>query len=128
MVRLQAASVGQADIAVALVAFTAYMIRRAREDFRNAERLAFEAESQRRSLRIPAGGLALAVGAVGGGRVTALYHPLAVSSALLNSDMVWMMGVALALFPVMWTGRTVSRSEGALLLAMYGDYLFMLLR
>jgi cation:H+ antiporter len=187
---------------VAFVAFTAYMIRRAREDFRNAERLAFEAESQRRSLRIPVEGVALAAIAVGGGLVllvlgakalvsgavdlarlagiservigltvvavgtstpemaaslvaalrgrtdvavanligsnifnilgilgvTALYHPLAVSSALLNSDMVWMMGVALALFPVMWTGRTVSRSEGALLLAMYGAYLFMLLR
>lgn len=60
--------------------------------------------------------------------LTALYRPLAVSQMLLNSDMVWMMVTALALFPMMWTGRTVSRGEGALLLALYGAYLFMLLR
>lgn len=184
------------------VAFTAFMVRRAREDFRQAERQAFEVESTRRSLRIPVEAMVLAVIAVGGGLtllvlgaralvsgavdlarlagiservigltvvavgtsmpemaaslvaalrgrtdvavanligsnifnvlgilgLTALYRPVAVSPALLNSDMVWMIATAFALFPVMWTGRSVSRGEGALLLALYAAYLFMLLR
>jgi len=186
----------------AFVVFTAYMVRAAREEFRNSERQEFETEGVRRSLRIPLQGLPLAVVAVGagllllvlGGRalvtgavelarlaglservigltvvavgtsmpemaasavaalrgrtdvaianligsnifnllgilgLTALYRPVPVSATMLNSDMVWMMVTALALFPVLRSGMRVSRLEGALLLGLYAVYLVLLLR
>jgi cation:H+ antiporter len=59
---------------------------------------------------------------------TALIRPTPVSAAMLNSDMVWMMASAFALFAVMRTGMRVSRFEGVLLLAMYVVYLALLLR
>lgn len=58
---------------------------------------------------------------------TALFHPLRISHSLLNSDMVWMLVLSFALFPVMRTGMKVSRSEGVLLLSIYAAYLFFLL-
>jgi cation:H+ antiporter len=59
---------------------------------------------------------------------TALIRPTPVSAVMLNTDMVWMMATAFALFPVMRTGMQVSRFEGVLLLAMYVAYLVLLLR
>ncbi|HWA59408.1 MAG TPA: calcium/sodium antiporter [Gemmatimonadales bacterium] len=60
--------------------------------------------------------------------VTALYHPVPVAEALRNSDMVWMMVTALALFPILRSGGRVSRLEGAFLLGMYVVYLVLLIR
>ncbi|MEO8140077.1 MAG: calcium/sodium antiporter [Gemmatimonadota bacterium] len=65
------------------------------------------------------------LGILGG---TALYRPLAVSAAMLNTDMVWMMVAALALFPILRSGMQVARSEGLLLLGSYAAYLILLLR
>ena len=58
--------------------------------------------------------------------VTALVKPLAVAPAMLGSDMWWMLGLSLALFPMMRTGAVVGRREGGLLLAAYGTYLALL--
>lgn len=60
--------------------------------------------------------------------VTALLRPTAVSYTMLNTDMVWMMATAFAVFPIMLSGRQVSRFEGGLLLAMYLAYLIVLFR
>lgn len=60
--------------------------------------------------------------------VSALIRPTAISAVMLNTDMVWMMATAFALFPVMRTGMRVSRFEGVLLLAGYVAYLVLLLR
>lgn len=60
--------------------------------------------------------------------VTALIRPTPISYAMLNTDMVWMMATAFAVFPIMLTGMRVSRFEGGLLLAMYLAYLLMLFR
>jgi cation:H+ antiporter len=59
--------------------------------------------------------------------VTALIRPTAVSAVMLNTDMVWMMVTAFALFPVMRSGMRVTRLEGGLLVAMYIAYLLVLL-
>lgn len=59
--------------------------------------------------------------------LSALAAPLPVDPALFASDCWWMLGVTLLLFPVMFTGLRVSRWEGALLLAVYGVYLGLLL-
>lgn len=60
--------------------------------------------------------------------LTAMFRPLPVSSSIFRSDMVWMMVTAFALFPMLRTGRLISRGEGAVLLSLYAAYLFVLLR
>ncbi len=59
--------------------------------------------------------------------LSAIQSPLVVSPGLLNGDMIWMMVVAFALFPLMRTGGRISRLEGSLLLTLYGAYLVVLL-
>ncbi|MCI0682293.1 MAG: calcium/sodium antiporter [Gemmataceae bacterium] len=59
--------------------------------------------------------------------ISALVTPLPVQAALMDSDCWWMLGLTLLLFPIMFTGMRVSRWEGAVLLAVYGTYLWLLL-
>jgi cation:H+ antiporter len=58
----------------------------------------------------------------------ALISPLAVHPVIIRSDLWWMLGVTLLLFPLVATGRRISRLEGLVLLAAYGVYLVSLLR
>ncbi len=53
----------------------------------------------------------------------ALVTPQTVHPAIVSSDSWWMVGTALLLFPLMISGRRVSRWEGAVLLAAYSVYL-----
>jgi cation:H+ antiporter len=56
-----------------------------------------------------------------------LIAPLPVPAATIASDNWWMLGATLLMFPVIFTGRRVSRWEGFLLLAFYALYLGVLL-
>lgn len=58
--------------------------------------------------------------------VVALITPQRVHPVIVASDVWWMVGIALLLFPVMRSGMRIGRREGALLLAVYGVYLVML--
>lgn len=58
--------------------------------------------------------------------VTALIRPLPVAPAMLGSDLWWMLGLSLALFPMMRGRAVVSRFEGWLLVLAYGTYLTLL--
>lgn len=49
---------------------------------------------------------------------------LPVSPALARIDMAWMLAVTLLLFPVLRIGMRVSRGDGALLMLVYGWYLW----
>ncbi len=60
--------------------------------------------------------------------VTAIVHPIAVSPEIIHSDAWWMLGSAVALFPLMRTGRKISRLDGTLMLIAYAVYLTLLLR
>lgn len=53
--------------------------------------------------------------------------PLPVSTELARADMVWMLGATALIFPLMRIGMQVSRWNGALLLAVYGVYIWMVL-
>ena len=53
--------------------------------------------------------------------------PLAVSPAMLGSDMWWMLGAEALLFVVMWLRKKISRVDGAILLGAYLTYLGFLL-
>ncbi|WP_435020384.1 calcium/sodium antiporter [Tundrisphaera sp. TA3] len=59
--------------------------------------------------------------------LSGLVRPVRVPSEIIVGDNLWMLGLTLLLFPVMFTGRRIGRSEGVLLLACYGLYLFVLL-
>ena len=59
--------------------------------------------------------------------LSGLIHPVQVPREIIASDNLWMLGLTLLLFPVMFTGRRIARWEGVLLLASYGLYLAVLL-
>ena len=48
--------------------------------------------------------------------------------AIVSSDNWWMLGMTLLLFPLMYTGRSIRRIEGALLMAVYLIYVGLLLQ
>jgi cation:H+ antiporter len=60
--------------------------------------------------------------------LTAVIIPVPVSAALVSSDILWMIGTALLLLPLMRSGARLSRGEGAFLCAVYVTYLVLLLR
>jgi cation:H+ antiporter len=60
--------------------------------------------------------------------VAALLQPLAVAPAIVGSDMWWMLGTALLLFPLMRSGSRLVRAEGAVLVTAYVVYVALLLR
>ncbi len=56
----------------------------------------------------------------------ALVHPIPVTAAILRSDMWWMLGFSLLLFPLMQRRHKVAKTEGVLLLVAYVVYLVSL--
>jgi len=58
--------------------------------------------------------------------VAALITPLAIAPAILDSDLWWMLGITFVLLPMMWSRMVVSRTQGGLLLAIYGTYVTLL--
>jgi cation:H+ antiporter len=59
--------------------------------------------------------------------LTALINPVRVLPMLVRSDMWWMIGTSLLLFPLMRSRRRLDRIEGTLLFAAYVVYLAVLL-
>lgn len=60
--------------------------------------------------------------------VTALIQPVPVPNEIIARDNWWMLGVSVLLFPLMKSGLRLNRIEGAVLLAIYGIYLGILIR
>ena len=60
--------------------------------------------------------------------LTSVIEPMPVPLSLIGWDHYWVLGVTLLLFPLMITGRRISRAEGLVLLATYGLYLTLVLR
>jgi len=59
--------------------------------------------------------------------LSALISPLAVHASIARIDNVWMMGLTLLLFPIMFTRMRIDRWEGGVLLGGYGIYTASLL-
>lgn len=59
--------------------------------------------------------------------IAALIQPLAVAPAIIRSDIWWMLGTSLLLYPFMRSGRRVGRREGAVLVGVYVAYTVLLL-
>ena len=60
--------------------------------------------------------------------LSSLVIPMQVHPAIVSSDNWWMLGMTLLLFPLMYTGRSIRRIEGALLMAVYLIYVGLLLQ
>jgi cation:H+ antiporter len=60
------------------------------------------------------------------GGITSLVRPLAVPGDIIDRDDLWMPGFSALLFPVMRTGMRITRAEGALLLAGFLGYMWVL--
>jgi cation:H+ antiporter len=59
--------------------------------------------------------------------VTAIVQPITVTSLFLEKDFIWMIGITLILFPIMWSKGKIGRLEGLFLIGVYGVYLFTLI-
>ncbi len=60
--------------------------------------------------------------------VTALLFPVPVRAEALAYDNWVMLGFAVVLFPILWHRKKVSKRDGGVLLALFGAYLWVLLR
>lgn len=58
--------------------------------------------------------------------VGSLVTPLVVAPQMISSDLWWMLGLSLVLFPMMRTGHVLGRRDGALLFGGYATYLTLL--
>jgi cation:H+ antiporter len=55
---------------------------------------------------------------------TSVVSPLPVNAIMLSSDLWWMLGVALLLYPLILTGYLIKRWEGMALIAVYLIYIY----
>ena len=60
--------------------------------------------------------------------VTAVIRDVPVAEALLSTDMLWMLGTSLLLFPLMRSHHVINRYEGGALALVYALYVWVLLR
>ncbi len=65
------------------------------------------------------------LGILGG---TALIHPIRFDPSLAGADLYWLVAITLGIWPILHTGRRISRLEGGLLAGGYVAYLLFLLR
>lgn len=56
--------------------------------------------------------------------ITSIIQPIAVSDVIVWEDMLWMLGVAIIVFPMMLIQRKITRLEGGVLLMIYGYYIY----
>jgi cation:H+ antiporter len=63
------------------------------------------------------------LGILGG---TALILPIRFDPSLAGTDLLWLAAVTLGIWPILHTGRTVTRAEGALLVGVYALYVVLL--
>jgi cation:H+ antiporter len=60
--------------------------------------------------------------------VTAMVQPIGVTEEVIRYDMIWMMAISVALFPMMVIGRRIGRFSGGLLLGAYIVYILLLFK
>jgi len=57
--------------------------------------------------------------------ITSLIMPIQVSESVMSFDMYWMLGIALALYPMMFIGKKMGRIHGLILLSAYITYIVL---
>jgi cation:H+ antiporter len=56
--------------------------------------------------------------------ITSMVKSVPVNPEFLRIDMLWMLGITFIILPFMFTGKHLERWEGAILLVLYGVYVF----
>lgn len=56
--------------------------------------------------------------------ITSLVQEIQVSEAILKTDMLWMLGITLLIFPMMLYRKNIARAEGLILLLVYVGYIY----
>lgn len=59
--------------------------------------------------------------------ITSIVTPIAVEESVLTFDMYWVIGIALAMLPILFIGKRIGRLKGVLLLATYITYIVLVL-
>lgn len=60
--------------------------------------------------------------------ITAIIKPINVAESAMNFDMFWMLGISLALYPMMFIGKKMGRVHGIILLSAYLTYIVLCLQ
>jgi cation:H+ antiporter len=58
--------------------------------------------------------------------ITSMVHPIHVTEAAIKFDMWWVIGIAVALLPMMLIGKKIGRLHGTILFATYVIYIAIL--
>ncbi len=59
--------------------------------------------------------------------ITSMVTPISVEASVLSFDMYWVIGIALAMLPILFIGKKIGRIKGLLLLATYITYIILVL-
>lgn len=59
--------------------------------------------------------------------ITSMVVPISVEASVLSFDMYWMIGIALAMFPILFIGKRIGRLKGVLLMITYFAYIYLVL-
>jgi len=57
--------------------------------------------------------------------ITSIITPIQVAESVMVFDMYWMLGIALALYPMMFIGKKMGRIHGLILLSAYITYIVL---
>lgn len=60
--------------------------------------------------------------------ITSIIMPISVAPSVMSFDMFWMLGIALALWPMMFIGKKMGRIHGLILLAAYITFIVISLK
>lgn len=60
--------------------------------------------------------------------ITSMVHGLGVNAMIIDSDMLWMLGLTLGILPLMLFRRRLGTVSGIILLTFYSLYIFMILK
>lgn len=59
--------------------------------------------------------------------ITSMVTPISVEDSVLSFDMYWVIGIAVAMCPILYIGKRIGRLKGVLLLATYITYIVLVL-
>lgn len=60
--------------------------------------------------------------------ITSMVHPLPVNPSIINSDLIWMLGLTFGILPLMLIRKKLGKPSGILLLLFYAFYIYFLIR
>ena len=60
--------------------------------------------------------------------ITAMIMPIKVADSVMKFDMYWMLGISLALYPMMFIGKKMGRIHGIILLSAYLTFIILCLK